>query len=320
MIQNKRIIKIDYKNIVFIIMSCFSLAIYGQTSFSNEKFIEVKSSVENIKNGQILLQKWVKEDLHDIVKQDVLFYAQYSCLLNDNLEFNLELFNNLIVEQYEKKNIHAAAASLTLANLYVMNNQFDHAIKHSKDIILHYNCLKEKDSYLMAYANCIIGHSYIGKYEFESAYEPLKESLNYFQPKDSLDNMYSLALTDLATIESNKADFNSAYNHSKLATRLRGITFGEKSTAYATSAYILSTSALGLEKYNEAIKFGNVVLDYYKNNAINDSINISQIEYIVGRSYFASNNKNKALRHLTNAYNFFPHYMQNNNIIHHYDR
>ena len=315
MIQNKRIIKIDYKNIVFIIMSCFSLAIYGQTSFSNEKFIEVKSSVENIKNGQILLQKWVKEDLHDIVKQDVLFYAQYSCLLNDNLEFNLELFNNLIVEQYEKKNIHAAAASLTLANLYVMNNQFDHAIKHSKDIILHYNCLKEKDSYLMAYANCIIGHSYIGKYEFESAYEPLKESLNYFQPKDSLDNMYSLALTDLATIESNKADFNSAYNHSKLATRLRGITFGEKSTAYATSAYILSTSALGLEKYNEAIKFGNVVLDYYKNNAINDSINISQIEYIVGRSYFASNNKNKALRHLTNAYNFFPHYMQNNNII-----
>ena len=305
------------KRLIFSFIYIFyPFCFWGQTAFSIEKFNEVISSIEKIKEHVEILQVWVNDDnIEESIKQDIIFYSQYSFLLNSHVDFKLEHFNKCIAEQYNKNNQYAAAASLTLANLYAMNNQFDLAIKHSKDIILHYNYLKEKDPYLMAYANCIIGHSYIGKHEFESAYEPLKESLNYFQPKDSLDNMYSLALTDLATIESNKVDFNSAYKYSKLATRLRGITFGEKSTAYAASAYILSASSLGLEKYDEAIRYGNVVLNYYKDNVINDSINRSQIEYVVGRSHFALNNIPKAYEHLNSAFNYFPLYIKTENII-----
>ena len=305
------------KRLIFSFIYIFyPFCFWGQTSFSIEKFNEVISSIEKIKEHVEILQTWVNDDnIEESIKQDIIFYSQYSLLLNNHVDFKLEYFNKCIAEQYNKKNPKAAAASLTLANLYAINNQFDLAIKHSKDILSFYSHNEKTDSSFLAYANCIIGHSHLGKYEFDLAYQPLRESLFYFQPKDSLDNMFSLALTDLATIESNQADFNSAYSHSKLATKLRGLTFGEKSVAYATSAYILSTSALGIEKYNEAIKFGNVVLDFYKNNVINDSINISQIEYIVGRSYFAVNNNDKAFKHLTNAYNFFPHYMQNNNIV-----
>ena len=223
----------------------------------------------------------------------------------------MELFNKSIAEQYNKNNKDAISASLTLANLYAIN-KFDLAIKHSRDVISFYNHIEEKDSLALAYANCIIGHSYIGKYEFKSAYDSLKESLCFFQPKDSLDNMYSLALTDLATIESNKTNFNSAYKYSKLATRLRGITHGEKSTAYATSAYILSVSAVGIGKYNEAIKFGSIVMDYYKYNIINDSISTSEIEYIIGKSYLAINKNDEAYEHLLNAYNVCPSSLQSN--------
>ena len=300
---------------IFIII-CPIVKLNGQTAFSIEKFNEVISSIEKIKEHVEILQTWVNDDnIEESIKQDIVFYSQYSLLLNSHVDFKLEHFNKCIAEQYDKKNPKAAAASLTLANLYAINNQFDYAIKHSKDILSFYSHNEKKDSSFLAYANCIIGHSYIGKYEFESAYEPLKESLYYFQPKDSLDNMYSLALTDLATIESNKVDFYSAYKYSKLATRLRGITFGEKSTAYAASAYILSASSLGLEKYDEAIKYGNVVLDYYKDNVINDSINRSQIEYVVGKSHFALNNIPKAYEHLNNASNYFPLYIKTDNII-----
>ncbi|MBR2456848.1 MAG: CHAT domain-containing protein [Bacteroidaceae bacterium] len=300
-----------------LITICSILTINGQTTFSIEKLNEVKSSIEKIKEEHVnLLLAWAnKDNIEEGFKQDLLFYTQFSFLLNNHVNFNLELFNKCIAEQYQKKNQYAPVASLTLANLYALGNQFDNAIKHSKEVISYYENNEKKDSSYLAYANCIIGHSYIGKYEFESAYEPLKESLNYFQPKDSLDNMYSLALTNLATVESNKADFHSAYNHSKLATRLRGITFGEKSTGYAASAYTLSVSALGIEKYNEAIKFGEVVLDYYKDNAINDSINRAQIEYVVGKSYFALGNNNKACNYLINALNHFPTNLQSNNII-----
>ena len=305
------------KRFLFSFIYIFSpFCFWGQTIFSIEKFNEVIFSIEKIKEHTEILQAWVNEDnIEESIKQDIIFYSQYSLLLNSHVDFKLEHFNKCIAEQYNKKNPKAAAASLTLANLYAINNQFDLAIKHSKDILSFYNHNEKTDSSFIAYANCIIGHSHIGKYEFESAYEPLKESLNYFQPKDSLDNMYSLALTDLATIESNKVDFNSAYIYSKLATRLRGITYGKKSTAYATSAYILSLSAAGLEKYNEAIQYGDVVLSYYSNNSINDSINISQLEYIVGKSYFALGNNNKSFEYLTNALNHFPTNMQSKNIV-----
>ena len=304
-----------FKRIIIhiIVTFCYIFAINGQTTFSIEKFNEIKISMEKIKDHINLLETWTKDkNIAENIKQDILFYFQYSLLLNEHVDFKLDPFYKSITEQYSKNNKDAITASLTLANLYALNNQFDHAIKHSKDIISFYNHKEEKDSSALAYANCIIGHSYIGKYEFESAYKPLKESLSYFQPKDSLDNMYSLALTDLATIESNKVNFNSAYKYSKLATKLRKTTYGEKSTAYATSAYILSISALGLEKYDEAIRFGNVVLDYYKDNAINDSINRSQIEYIIGKSYLAINKDNQAYEHLLNAYNVCPSSLQSN--------
>ena len=299
-----------------LIIVCPILKLNGQTTFSIEKFNEVKSSIEKIKENVEFLQVWANNDnIEENIKQDILFYNQYSLLLNNQQEFNLDSFNQYITEQYQKKNKCAAEASLTLANLYALGNQFDNAIKHSEDVISYYNQIEVKDSSHIAYANCIIGHSYIGKYEFESAYEPLKESLNYFQPKDSLDNMYSLALTNLAAVESNKADFHSAYKHSRLATILRGITFGEKSTGYAESAYTLSASAFALEKYDEAIKYGEVVLDYYKDNAINDSINKAQIEYVIGSSYFALGNNIKACKNLTNAQNHFPTNMQSTNIV-----
>ena len=307
-----------FKRIIIptIVAFCSIFAINGQTTFSIEKFNDVKNSMENIKDHIALLQIWTNDNnIAENIKQDILFYFQYSLLLNESVDFKLEPFYKSIIEQYSKNNKDAIAASLTLANLYTINNQFDLAIKNSKDIISYYNHYEKKDSLALAYANCIIGHSYIGKYEFESAYDPLNKSLNYFHPKDSLDNMYSLALTDLATLESNKVNFTSAYKYSKLATRLRGITYGEKSIAYATSAYILSVSALGLEKYDEAIKSGDVVLNYYKENAVNDSINRSQIEYIVGRSYLELNNIQQAYEHLNNAYNHCPFYMQTDNII-----
>ena len=299
-----------------LITICSVLTINGQTTFSIEKFKDVKSSIETIKENVELLQMWSQDNnIGENIKQDINFYSQFSFLLNDHINFNLELFNKCIAEQYQKKNQYAPVASLTIANLYALGNQFDNAIKHSEDIISYYNQNEDKDPSHIAYANCIIGHSCIGKYEFESAYEPLKESLNYFQTKDSLDNMYSLALTNLATIESNKGDFVSAYEHSKLATKLRGITFGESSTAYAASAYILSLSALGIEEFNEAIKYGDIVLSYYRDNSINDSINISQIEYIVGKSLFALGNNNKAYEYLMNAQNHFPTNLQSINIV-----
>ena len=307
-----------FKRIIIhtIVAFCSIFAINGQTTFSIEKFNDVKISMENIKDHIDLLQTWTNDNnIAENIKQDILFYFQYSLLLNESVDFKLEPFYKSITEQYGKNNKDAIAASLTLANLYTINNQFDLAIKHSKDIISYYNHYEKKDSLALAYASCIIGHSYIGKYEFESAYDPLNKSLNYFHPKDSLDNMYSLALTDLATLESNKVNFTSAYKYSKLATKLREITYGEKSIAYATSAYILSVSALGLEKYDEAIKSGDVVLNYYKENAVNDSINRSQIEYIVGRSYLELNNIQQAYEHLNNAYNHCPFYMQTDNII-----
>ena len=291
---------------------CSILTINGQTAFFIEKFNEVISSTEKIKEHVDILQAWANDDnIEESIKRDILFYSQYSFLLNDHVDFNLELFNKSIAEQYNKNNKDAISASLTLANLYAIN-KFDLAIKHSRDVISFYNHIEEKDSLALAYANCIIGHSYIGKYEFKSAYDSLKESLCYFQLKDSLDNMYSLALTDLATIESNKTNFNSAYKYSKLATKLRKMTFGERSTAYATSAYILSVSAVGIGKYNEAIKFGSIVMDYYKYNLINDSISISEIEYIIGKSYLAINKNDEAYEHLLNAYNVCPSSLQSN--------
>ena len=50
-------------------------------------------------------------------------------------------------------------------------------------------------------------------------------------------------------------------------------------------------------------------------NAINDSINRAQIEYVVGKSYFALGNNNKACNYLINALNHFPTNLQSNNII-----
>ena len=307
-----------FKRIIIhiIVTFCYIFAINGQTTFSIEKFNDVRNSIEKIKDHIDLLQLWTNDNnIAENIKRDISFYFQYSLLLNDHIDFNLETFNKSIAEQYNNNNKDAISASLTLANLYALNNQFDFAIKHSKDIISFYNHKEEKDSSALAYANCIIGHSYIGKYELELAYNPLNESLNYFQPKDSLDNMYSLVLTDLATIESSKINFASAYKYSNQATRLREITFGEKSSAYATSAYILSVSSLGLEKYEEAIKYGEAVIGYFQDNLINDSINISQIEYVVGKSYLAINKSNQAYRHLIDAYNLFPKNMQLNNII-----
>ena len=155
---------------IFIII-CPIVKLNGQTAFSIEKFNEVISSIEKIKEHTEILQTWVNDDnIEESIKQDIVFYSQYSLLLNSHVDFKLEHFNKCIAEQYDKKNPKAAAASLTLANLYAINNQFDYAIKHSKDILSFYSHNEKKDSSFLAYANCIIGHSYIGKYEFESAY------------------------------------------------------------------------------------------------------------------------------------------------------
>ena len=104
-----------FRNFSYIILTlCSVLAINAQTTFSVEKFNEVKSSVEKIKENVDLLQVWTNDNnIEDNIKQDIFFYSQYSLLLNNHVNFNLELFNKSIAEQYNKNNQYAAAASLT---------------------------------------------------------------------------------------------------------------------------------------------------------------------------------------------------------------
>ena len=81
------------------------LKLNGQTTFSIEKFNEVKSSIEKIKENVEFLQVWANNDnIEENIKQDILFYNQYSLLLNNQQEFNLDSFNQYITEQYQKKN------------------------------------------------------------------------------------------------------------------------------------------------------------------------------------------------------------------------
>lgn len=301
MIQNKRIIKMSYKYIVFIIMFCFSLAIYGQTLFSNDKFIEVKSSIDHIKSNSTLMLSWLDQDIPHDIRQELLFYIQYGYLLNNQNDYNKELFDSLLSKQYSVHNSYAINASIDLTQKHISQKKYAEAIISSQRIIDYYIYNENKlDSLSISYAYYLKGHSLLFIWKLEEAKTNLTQSVNYFPIKKLPSINYASALYDLAMIEFLKKEYKQAANYAQKTFHITQQNISYYSDLYYNSALLLLKS-LNQQGNDELVsKYGTKLLKSWDED---ETIikTLKQVYYIVGCSFHNIKQYNKANYYLKKA-------------------